>query len=254
MTKKNPNYTGRPRGLLAKDTTESWINKASAKYGNKFDYSLVEYVNSHTPVKIICPTHGEFCVRPGNHLNQAPCWQCGIDSKRLTSEEFKKRLQDNYGDTLDFSKTEYIGGRGTRKTLIGCPIHGFVKTSEAALIKGCGCPECSTNGYRDNKPGSLYVLGFENITKIGITNITAKRRIKDIVSSSKKQFVILDEFNFKDGNIPRIIENLLLDDLRKIHTSPDESFDGYTECFYDVDRTILISNINKLCSEYSTLI
>ena len=44
---------------------ENFINKALVKHGSKYDYSLVEYINAHTPVKIICKTHGVFYQRPG---------------------------------------------------------------------------------------------------------------------------------------------------------------------------------------------
>lgn len=39
---------------------ELFINKASNKFNNKFNYSKVNYVNYKTPVAIICPIHGEF--------------------------------------------------------------------------------------------------------------------------------------------------------------------------------------------------
>jgi len=41
-------------------TTEEFISKAKKVHGDKYDYSLVEYVNNKTRVTIICPIHGEF--------------------------------------------------------------------------------------------------------------------------------------------------------------------------------------------------
>ena len=38
-------------------TIEEFIKKAKAVHGDKYDYSLVEYKNSITKVKIICPIH-----------------------------------------------------------------------------------------------------------------------------------------------------------------------------------------------------
>jgi hypothetical protein len=49
-------------------TTSQFIEKAIKINGNKFDYSKVEYVGSHTKVCIICPEHGEFYQSPTNHL------------------------------------------------------------------------------------------------------------------------------------------------------------------------------------------
>ena len=39
-------------------TKEDFIRVANEKHNNKYDYSLVDYVNSQCKVKIICPVHG----------------------------------------------------------------------------------------------------------------------------------------------------------------------------------------------------
>lgn len=54
---------------MKKLTTEEFIEKSKAIHDNKYDYSLVEYINSQTKIKIICPKHGEFEQKPNNHLN-----------------------------------------------------------------------------------------------------------------------------------------------------------------------------------------
>lgn len=59
-----------------RDTTETFIDKAIKIHTNKYDYSLVEYFNSHTHVKIICPIHGEFLQRPVHHLKGCECPIC----------------------------------------------------------------------------------------------------------------------------------------------------------------------------------
>ena len=43
---------------------EKFLEKAKAKFGDKFDYSKVDYINCNTPVTIICPIHGEFTRTP----------------------------------------------------------------------------------------------------------------------------------------------------------------------------------------------
>ena len=45
-------------------TTEDFILKSSEIHNNKYDYSLVEYIDNKTKVKIICPEHGVFEQRP----------------------------------------------------------------------------------------------------------------------------------------------------------------------------------------------
>ena len=39
---------------------EKFIKDAKRIYGNKFDYSKVNYITQKDPVEIICPIHGSF--------------------------------------------------------------------------------------------------------------------------------------------------------------------------------------------------
>ena len=57
-------------------TTDEWIQKARVVWGDKFNYSKVEYKNSNVKVTIICPFHGEFQQNAGNHLKGHDCKAC----------------------------------------------------------------------------------------------------------------------------------------------------------------------------------
>ena len=46
--------------MCKKKTTEQFIKDARLVHGDKYDYSLVEYVNNSTKLIIICKAHGEF--------------------------------------------------------------------------------------------------------------------------------------------------------------------------------------------------
>ena len=62
---------------VKKKTTAEFISQANKIFPH-FDYSLVEYKNAHTPVKIICSEHGEFFQKPNAILNHIGCEKCGI--------------------------------------------------------------------------------------------------------------------------------------------------------------------------------
>lgn len=49
-------------------TKEEFIKKANLKHNNKFNYSLVNYINCDKNVEIICPLHGNFVQSPYHHL------------------------------------------------------------------------------------------------------------------------------------------------------------------------------------------
>ncbi len=53
-----------------------FIEKAHAIHNDFYDYSKVEYVNSHTQVKIMCPLHGIFNQEPASHLQGHGCPIC----------------------------------------------------------------------------------------------------------------------------------------------------------------------------------
>ena len=60
-----------------------FIDKANLIHKDKYDYSIVEYINAHKPVRIICPIHGEFEQRPNNHLYDFNgCPNCGHNTSR----------------------------------------------------------------------------------------------------------------------------------------------------------------------------
>ena len=64
--------------FLAVDKTAYWVNMAKEIHGDKYDYSLVKYIDNETYVKIICPIHGVFPQRPNSHLSgKKGCQQCG---------------------------------------------------------------------------------------------------------------------------------------------------------------------------------
>jgi hypothetical protein len=61
-------------------TTEEFIKKAIKKHENKYNYSLVDYINSKTKINIICNLHGIFEQEPSNHLYGNGCQKC-VESK-----------------------------------------------------------------------------------------------------------------------------------------------------------------------------
>jgi hypothetical protein len=58
--------------------TIDFINSANKIHNNFYRYDLVNYINTHTKVTIICPEHKEFLQTPGHHLNGRGCPSCAI--------------------------------------------------------------------------------------------------------------------------------------------------------------------------------
>ena len=65
-------------------TKEEFIDKAKLVHGDRYDYSRVVYVNSITPVEIICKFHKtSFWQDPGNHLQGKGCPICNSSKLEL---------------------------------------------------------------------------------------------------------------------------------------------------------------------------
>ena len=88
-----------------KYTTQKFIEKAQLLHGDKYDYSHVEYRDTHTKVCIICSEHGEFWQAPHNHLRGQGCPKCGTQKtttqRRHTPQEFIEKAQQVHGDKYD---------------------------------------------------------------------------------------------------------------------------------------------------------
>ena len=65
---------------MKRKTTEQFIEDACKVHGDRYDYSLVDYKNNYTKVKIICDIHGIFEQTSINHIhgnNNCPkCTNC----------------------------------------------------------------------------------------------------------------------------------------------------------------------------------
>lgn len=61
---------------LSQEAKDSFIEKACAIHGDRYDYLKTVYVRAHDKVIITCKNHGDFEQRPGDHLNGKGCPSC----------------------------------------------------------------------------------------------------------------------------------------------------------------------------------
>ena len=94
-------------------------------HGDKYDYSLVVYVNNDAKVTIVCPEHGPFKQTPNIHLRDSGCSRCVkcFDSRRSNTDEFIVKARSVHGDKYDYSLVEYT--RVNQKVTITCQTHGL---------------------------------------------------------------------------------------------------------------------------------
>jgi hypothetical protein len=75
----------KPSIVSAADKVSYFEAKARKVHGDKYDYSLVEYVNNNTNIKIIGP-NGVFEQQPNNHLQGN---ECPIEGRKKISNTMK---------------------------------------------------------------------------------------------------------------------------------------------------------------------
>lgn len=131
-------------------TTDEFIRKARLIHKNKYNYGYVKYVNHKTPIKIICPDHGEFLQRPSDHLAGCGCPICSIEATRnKLLKPYKSFVEDArriHKDKYSYVESSY--SKAIENMSIICPDHGVFQQSPNNHLKGNGCPICSLNKRR----------------------------------------------------------------------------------------------------------
>ncbi len=140
--------------MSKKLTTYEFIEKANEVHKDKFDYSLVNYINMHTKVKIICPKHGEFEQAPNSHIHGHDCFKCGIKTRILsqsnTTEWFIEKATQIHGGKYDYSKVLYINS-ATKIIIIckNCKLENgngeFEQSPNKHISRSQGCTNCSSS-------------------------------------------------------------------------------------------------------------
>lgn len=95
-----------------KYTTEEWIEKARLVHGDRYDYSITEYVDAAEKVRILCNDHGEFEQIPSSHTNGCGCPSCVEHGFKpyLPAAFYIYAFPDSYG----FGITNDFIGRNSR--------------------------------------------------------------------------------------------------------------------------------------------
>jgi hypothetical protein len=73
-------------------TTLEYINLVKEIHNNKYNYSLVNYKNAHTKIKINCPIHGWFEQKPYQHLNGHGCKKCDDEKNGIRRKKNVKTI------------------------------------------------------------------------------------------------------------------------------------------------------------------
>ncbi|MFM2394653.1 MAG: phage Vi, partial [Bacteroidota bacterium] len=129
-------------------TTKDFIEKSKNIHGEKYDYSLVNYINSVTKIEIICSEHGIFFQSPNKHLAKRGCPICG-GKKEIHNVDIIDRFKKSHGGKYDYSLVEYKTSHD--KVKIICKHHGVFEQRVDHHEGGQGCEECRIDNLKITK-------------------------------------------------------------------------------------------------------
>jgi hypothetical protein len=184
---------------------ERFIARFNKKFLGRIEL-LSSYVGADQSIRCRCLQHNTTFVCTPNSFNlyNHVCPKCATESigekKSIKAEEFFKRINEKFGDTLDVSETTYLGLN--EEVLIKCHEHGeFSALPKSLLKRSHGCPTCASTkkGYAswrlqniNMKPeiSSTAHIGLMKINVFGITSYklgTSKRKLQSRYKESLQE-------------------------------------------------------------------
>lgn len=137
-------------GGRKKKTTEEFITEAKVVWGDKYDYSNVNYVNAKTKVLIKCNTCGrEFEQLPNSHLDGHGCNCQSIFCNDYTTETWIDSAKKIHGDKYNYTKTNYINAN--TPIIITCNEHGDFTQRPSSHLRGHGCRLCGDKSRKEKE-------------------------------------------------------------------------------------------------------
>ena len=128
---------------MHKSNTEEFIKKAKFIHGNKYDYSLVQYLNNKTKVEIICNIEGHknFMQTPDAHINKGNgCPECKKCKLSYSTDTFIKKANKVHSNYYTYQSTVYtLAGNAVTVT---CPVHGDFSVRANQHLAGQICMKC----------------------------------------------------------------------------------------------------------------
>lgn len=238
----------------------NFLVKSKTLFGNRFEYNLVDYYNTTTPIIIRCKKHGLFNTTPITHhiSKHGGCHGCMVEkSKEVSITKVQDRLDNKFGKgCITWIQSEDYNPHIDNDFI--CHKHGsFTKTLVNTMYSKFGCPECAIDKIKS--PRHDRKITRNN----GAINWSKLERDKSLASKNSWVYIIRltteddrfykvgvsneDSLYFrlrrlaKAGNLELIhllkgtmyscyeMEQLILDSTERY--LPKLSFEGKTECF-----------------------
>jgi superfamily II DNA or RNA helicase len=188
-------------------TTKVIIDKFIKLHGNRYDYSLVEYVRLNDKVRIKCQLHGIFEQTPHSHLKGSGCPKCAFRS--FNQQQIIQEFNKVHGGKYDYSLVNYFALK--TKVKIKCKLHGiFEQTPENHLNKQ-GCSICN-HGWTKNR-FFKFLNSIENSDLLNMDSIELQLIINQGKLPDALEALVFNSEGTREHSIKALKESLLENDL-----------------------------------------
>ena len=222
---------------------EVYIKEATEMHEAFYDYILVNYINDDEFITIICPIHGIFEQRAGEHVRGKGCKLCGTASsakkKSMLLSEFIRKSNLKHNDFYTYLNVIYINNHSP--VWITCPIHGDFDQLLNDHLAGKGCDKCgkiasakkNLGKFRPNAIGNYNESHFNRKPELKI--VPAKLYFFKFWNDTE-EFYSTRSFTAKYKK--QLIESVelplyeaFLETFKEYKYIPKIKFGGWTECF-----------------------
>lgn len=137
-----------PRGTTY--SNDEFIEILKEIYGDRYDYSKVDYKNRSSKIILICSKHGEFTKSATDLINKKTgCPFCSREKNALKEslgkETFIEKANKVFHGIYDYSNVVYVNN--ATKVEIQCRKHGSFLCTPQNHLHGRGCPICRSESY-----------------------------------------------------------------------------------------------------------
>lgn len=168
-------------GRSVRWTTEQFVGRAREIYGDRYDYSQVDYSTAWTKVTIVCAVHGPFQKAPVEHIHRGRgCAKCAHHDRARRSmqstEDWVAKAKEVHGNAYGYSASEYNGAK-VPVTVI-CHTHGAFMTHPEAHLRGSGCARCRQSLGERTVAAVLDQAGIQYLTEFTDPTLRSDRALR----------------------------------------------------------------------------
>lgn len=117
---------------------------------NFYNYDKSIYINFLKTIEIICPIHGSFFQKPGDHMHGQGCKKCSIEKLKNTYEIFIEKALKRNKDIYFYLNNIYYENKKQYIKII-CKKHGYFIQETREHLRGKGCQCCAKNNKLTTK-------------------------------------------------------------------------------------------------------